>query len=230
MFMTLLAYQQQTTTDLKFHLQEIMGADSQSQNWLEMLYRPANLNGNINVERFFKSLNTKQKVDLDIRIFNQLPRILSEYQPKRLSINLTPISLLSSEFKSNLIDLIDNHLIDSRKVCIEIIEIHSMPTLCNNSIELLKYFRSKGGWVALDDFGSGFAHWDLLQMGLIDVIKVANQNLSKRYETSTFTEGLARFAHAMGINTVLEGVETQQDFQKGLKQGFKNFQGWYFND
>ena len=34
----------------------------------------------------------------------------------------------------------------------------------------------------------------------------------------------------MSINTVLEGVETQKDFDLGLRQGYKNFQGWYFNE
>ncbi len=82
----------------------------------------------------------------------------------------------------------------------------------------------------MDDFGSGFAHWELLQMGLIDVIKVANQNLRRNNNTESFTHGLAKFAKSMGINTVLEGVETQKDFDLGLKQGYKNFQGWHFND
>lgn len=214
---------------MKFHLQEIRGTDMQSQNWFEMLYRPTNMQGNINVERYFRSLTTQQKIDLDIQIFNQLPRVLAECKPDRLSVNLTPISLLSNEFKNNLMRLIDSQLITPERICIEIIEIHSMPTLSDSSIDLLKYFRNRGGWIALDDFGSGFAHWDLLQIGLIDVIKVANQNLTHRHETPTFTEGLAKFAHAMGINTVLEGVETEIDFEKGIRQGFKNFQGWYFN-
>lgn len=214
--------------DLRFHLQGIWGEDMQPQNWLEMLYRPTNLLGNPNVERYFKSLNTQQKVDLDIQIFNHLPQMLKEHKPDRLSVNLTPISLLSDTFKNNLSRLIDSQLIAPEKICIEIIEIHSMPTLSDSSIDLLKYFRSLGGWIALDDFGSGFAHWDLLQIGLIDVIKVANQNLTHRHETPTFTEGLAKFAQAMGINTVLEGVETKQDFERGKKQGFTNFQGWFF--
>lgn len=227
--MNLVAFQQNTANDLKFHLQEIWGLDMQSQNWIEMLYRPTSLLGNTNVEKYFKSLTTQQKIELDIQIFNQLPQMLTKHKPDRLSVNLAPISLLSDEFKNTMSHLIDSQLIDPSKICIEIIEIHSMPTLSYNSIDLLKYFRSLGGWIALDDFGSGFAHWDLLQIGLIDVIKVANQNLAHKHETSTFTEGLSKFAQAMGISTVLEGVETKQDFEKGKKQGFTNFQGWFFD-
>ena len=67
-------------------------------------------------------------------------------------------------------------------------------------------------------------------MGLIDVIKVAYQNLIHNNNTESFTHGLAEFANSMNINTVLEGVETKQDLELGIKQGYKNFQGWYFND
>jgi EAL domain-containing protein (putative c-di-GMP-specific phosphodiesterase class I) len=104
-----------------------------------------------------------------------------------------------------------------------------MPPLCSRAIDLLKAFRAKGGWVALDDFGSGFAHWELLQAGLVDTIKVANQNLNNKDQSHNFVNGLSKFAESMQINTVLEGVETKEDFERGISQGFRNFQGWYFN-
>lgn len=226
--MNLAAFKSTISQKLRFQFQDIVGAGMEKQNWQEMLYRPQHMFGNLDVEHFFKSLSTQQKIDLDIQIFDQLPRILEEKPVPRLSVNLMPMSLLSSDFKNNLLHLMDLNMIDPSRVCIEIIEIDSMPPMCSSTIELLQVFRSKGGWIALDDFGSGFAHWELLQMGLIDVIKVANQNLTLKNETSSFTSGLAKFAHSMGITTVLEGVETRQDFEKGINQGFQNFQGWYF--
>ena len=230
MFMNLAAFKTTISEKLDFQFQQIVGADMNTQNWLEMLYRPQHMLGNINIEHFFKSLTSRQKVGLDINIFNQLPYVLTNKNLKRLSINLMPVSLSSDEFRSNLSYMIDSQLIDCQKICIEIVETHSMPPLESEAVELLQYFRSQGGWIALDDFGSGFAHWELLQMGLIDVIKVANQNLNHNNHTESFTHGLADFAKSMGINTVLEGVETQKDLKLGLKQGYSNFQGWYFND
>gem|GEM_PF-1638332 len=228
--MNLVAFKSTISRKLEFQLQQIVDANMNSQKWLEMLYRPQQIQGNTNTEQFFKSLTSEQKVDLDQSIFNQLPYILATENPKRLSINLMPISLLDSEFRSNLRAMIYNQKIDCGKVCIEIVETHSMPALCPDVITLLQHFRSLGGWIALDDFGSGSAHWELLQMGLIDVIKVANQNLIYSNSTESFTQGLVKFAESMKINTVLEGVETQEDLDLGLKQGYKNFQGWYFND
>lgn len=228
MFMNLAAFKTATDQKLMFQFQDIVDANAHNQNWVEMLYRPQTLMGHRNVEQFFKALSVQQKIDLDIKIFSQIEHILEIQQPNRLSINIMPISLLSPQFRDLMWQLIDYNIIDPKKICLEIVETDSMPPLCSSAIEVLKHFKSKGGWLALDDFGSGYAHWELLQMGLINVIKVASQNL-KHFEHEQFTNGLAKFASSMNIQSVLEGVETKEDLINGMNQGFDNFQGWYFD-
>ncbi|MFC3194430.1 EAL domain-containing protein [Marinicella sediminis] len=225
--MNLAAFKTTIDQKLSFQFQEIVNADKQTQNWIEMLYRPVHMMGHPDVEHYFKALNTQQKVDLDIKIFQEIEHVLQTQNPHKLSVNLMPISLLSPQFRSQFWHLLENDIIDASRICIEIVETHSMPPLCSGAIDLLQKFRSLGGWIALDDFGSGFAHWELLQMGLIDVIKVANQNLQHQ-GVNQFTYGLSRFAESMNIQSVLEGVETFADFQCGRAQGFQNFQGWLF--
>lgn len=213
---------------LNFQFQEIVDVHGQKQGWVEMLYRPTYMMGHPTVEKFFKSLTTLQKIDLDIKIFKQLTSVLQTKAAKRLSVNLMPYSLLSPQFRAVFRKLLENQMIDPRRLCIEIVEIDSLPPLCSSSIELLQIFRNQGGWIALDDFGSGFAHWELLQMGLIDIIKVASQNFS-HINTSDFTYGLSKFAKSLNIAAVLEGVESQDEYIKGVELGFDYFQGWYFN-
>jgi EAL domain-containing protein (putative c-di-GMP-specific phosphodiesterase class I) len=227
MFMNLAAFKSTIDQKLSFQFQEIVNADKQTQNWIEMLYRPNHMMGHPDMEHYFKALNTQQKVDLDIKVFQEINQVLNDHRPRRLSVNLMPISLLSPQFRSQLWHQLDNDVFDANQICIEIVETHSMPPLCSGAIDLIRKFRAKGGWIALDDFGSGFAHWELLQMGLIDVIKVANQNLQHQ-GVNQFTYGLSRFADSMNIRSVLEGVETFSDFQRGRAQGFQNFQGWLF--
>ncbi len=226
--MNLAAFKTSINQQLMFQYQRIVGADSNHHRWIEMLYRPQNMRGSINVEQYFRSLSTQQKIELDIKIFDYVATAQEELNPDRLSVNLMPITLLSPTFRKRLNQLIDNHQLDVSKLCVEIVETHSMPPLCSGALELFAKIRRLGGWIALDDFGSGYAHWELLQMGLIDVIKVANQNLSAGGGTSSFTDGLSKFASAMNIKSVLEGVETPEDYEAGKAQGFQNFQGWYF--
>lgn len=214
---------------LNFQFQEIVDKHGLSQGWVEMLYRPNYMKGHLNVEQYFKALNTLQKIDLDIKIFQQINRILDTHKPQRLSVNLMPMSLLSPQFRSSFAEMLDNHIISPNQLCIEIVETESLPHLCSSSIDLLQSFRAQGGWIALDDFGTGFAHWELLQMGLIDIIKVANQNL-RHLKSNDFTYGLSKFAKSLDIISVLEGVETQSDYIKGVELGFEHFQGWYFNE
>jgi EAL domain-containing protein (putative c-di-GMP-specific phosphodiesterase class I) len=228
MFMNLAAFKSTIEQKLNFQFQQIVDADKNRQNWIEMLYRPTNMMGHPDVEHFFKALSTQQKIDLDIKIFQEIGAVMHDQSINRLSVNLMPISLLSPQFRSQLWHLMDNDVINPAQLCIEIVETHTMPPLCSGAIELLQRFRAKGGWIALDDFGSGFAHWELLQTGLIDVIKVANQNL-QHSGVNQFTYGLSRFAESMNIHSVLEGVESFDDFQRGRAQGFTYFQGWLFS-
>ncbi len=226
--MNLAAFKSTISQKLNFQYQQIVDFKKRPQNWIEMLYRPQHMMGYQNVDLYFKSLNTQQKVDLDIQIFDQLPDILNTQKPRRLSVNLMPNSLLSGDFRQKFSQLMQTRAIDPQNICIEIIETQSMPPLCSSALDLLKVFRSHGGWVALDDFGSGFAHWELLQTGMIDVIKVASQNLTHHAVGYDYILGLSRFAECMNINTVLEGVETEEDYIRGKTQGFHNFQGWLF--
>lgn len=227
--MNLAAFKTTNEQKLRFQFQSIVDVYGADQDWTEMFYRPQHFSGHSNIEQYFKSLTPQLKVDLDIKIFNQLSYILINSQPGRLSINVMPNSLLNSDFRNNLKLLIDSQAIDPSHICIEIIETHSMSPLNTETLELLKYFKSKGGLIALDDFGSGFAHWELLQTGLIDVLKVAKQNFNCDKNTEQFIQGLADFAKTMKITTVLEGVETQNDYDLGREQGFQNFQGWFFD-
>lgn len=213
---------------LNFHFQQIVDAHGQKQGWIEMLYRPDSLQGHETVDQFFKSQTQQQKVDLDIAIFSEARHILNNCSAEKISINLNPGSWSDNKFRSHLQHLLQAELIDAKRICIEFTEIEAMPSLCYEGIELLEKIKSQGGWIALDDFGSGFAHWELLQIGLVNVIKVANQNLMGNH-INQFIHGLSNLASHLKINSVLEGVETKRDFIHGQQQGFDNFQGWYFN-
>lgn len=217
-----------TKQKLSFKFQDIVDFEGNSQGWVEMLYRPSSLQGQPNVEKFFKSLTEDQKVDLDITIFSEIEHILQNHNAQRISVNLTPVSLSSSRFRNHLLELINSRRIHPSRICIEFTEIDQMSTLSHESIELIQHFKAHGGWIALDDFGSGFAHWELLRLKLVNVIKVASQNL-KDEDIGDFIRGLSMLASHLKIDSVLEGVETEADFIYGQQQGFNNFQGWYFN-
>jgi EAL domain-containing protein (putative c-di-GMP-specific phosphodiesterase class I) len=216
-----------TKQKLSFKFQDIVDFNGQPQGWVEMLYRPNSLQGQPNVEKFFKSLTQDEKVALDIAIFSEIEHVLNNHNAQRISVNLTPLSLSSSRFRNHMLDLINNRQITPNRMCIEFTEIDQMSTLSHETIELIQHFKAHGGWIALDDFGSGFAHWELLRLKLVNVIKVASQNLQDE-DIGDFIQGLSRLASHLKINSVLEGVETEADFKFGQQQGFNNFQGWYF--
>ena len=226
--MHLALFKSSTVENLNFQYQQIMDARKRPQRWIEMLFRPHSSAGISDVEAYFKSLSNEQAVALECGVFSSIPQVLKTENPRRLSVNLMPASLNSKKFQNHLGHMLEAGDFDPTRICIELVESQNLPELDINAMALLAQYRRMGGLVALDDFGSGNSHWELLQESLVDVIKVANQNVTGK-DHSRFINALARFAESMDITTVLEGIESQQDYLLGVTQGFDHFQGWYFD-
>ncbi|MCF6299512.1 MAG: EAL domain-containing protein [Proteobacteria bacterium] len=213
-----------------FDFESILDQNQQSQGWSEILLRPYKFDKLIPPEFFFRQLSKEQTIELEIRIFKYIGNIQKEIKPQRLSVNLTPVSLESAEFRQTIIQLISNKQIEAHTLCVEILEHQTLGHISHEIIQFLKFLRNHGVWIALDDFGTGNAHWKFIQMGIIDVIKIAYQ---KQLDIDVdakiaYTQALFTFARSLKITTVLEGVENRSDLELGKSMGFKNFQGWLF--
>ena len=114
-------------------------------------------------------------------------------------------------------------------ICLEIVESSELDSLSKSCINTLKFFRRAGGWVALDDFGSGYAHWDLIKHDLVDVIKVVNQKINKGLSSELLIAAISAFAEKLGVKTVIEGIESQEDLDAAKVNGFSHYQGYYFS-
>jgi len=213
-----------------FAFESILNQKQQTQGWSEMLLRPCRFDKLIPPEFYFRQLNTKQTIELEIKIFKSIEKIQKEIKLQRLSVNLTPISLESTEFRQTIIQLINNKQIEASTLCVEILEHQTLNHVSNEIIQFLKFLKNQGAWIALDDFGTGNAHWKLIQIGIIDVIKIAYQkqlNIDTNAKIA-YTQALFKFARSLKVTTVLEGVENKSDLELGKSMGFENFQGWLF--
>lgn len=212
-----------------FALQPILNSRLDQSDWFEMLYRPRETACDFEIERFFGDMNYDDKIDFDLFALSQAESVQKVYPGKRLSLNISPLSLCNKKFISKVILLSENKRIKLDKICFEIVETDCLSNLCTEYIDNISYLRKQGAWFALDDFGNGFSHWQLLKHGLVDVIKTVNNNVSKTQVTDVFLSGLSDFARSQGAISVLEGIETQKDLELGLSMGFGNFQGFLFD-
>jgi EAL domain-containing protein (putative c-di-GMP-specific phosphodiesterase class I) len=217
-------------TILKFAFEEIVNNKQQQQGWHEVLLRPYQNGQRIPTEKYLSKLNPKELLGIDLFVFNSIQTIQQENNFDRLSVNVMPTSLGSPVFRKKVMDLVLSNKINPSQLCIEINE-QPMVHVSDEIIQFLNVLRERCTLIALDDFGSGNAHWELIQNGVIDVVKIANQKMGKtpRSLRNNYIQALFKFADSLNLTTILEGVEEHNGLVLGRAMGFKHFQGWFFN-
>jgi len=146
-----------------------------------------------------------------------------------ISVNVSPIQLLSDDFIEELEDLIFEFRIDPELLEIEITEgvmINNM----SDAIEKLRQIKALGCRVSLDDFGTGYSSLSYLQMLPLNTLKIdkafINDITSKDGVQATITRSLIDMAEKMGLETIAEGVENTEQldllnkFNCNFVQGF----------
>ncbi len=213
-----------------FIFQEIVNLEGQQQ-WVEMLYRPLN-SENFSAESFFKNMSSNDQLSFDMEILT-IVAAKQEISPEVLvSVNISPESVSNNLFWNKVYDLVACGVLNPKNLCVEVLEKGSLRDLTSYQIKAISSLRAQGMKIALDDFGNGVAHWELLKHDLVDIVKIVNNKVNEDTASTTCSEkfliSLVAFAQSLGLTTVLEGIETDDDFQQGIQFGCQNFQGYLF--
>ncbi|MEY2570776.1 MAG: hypothetical protein QOE63_1126 [Acidimicrobiaceae bacterium] len=95
----------------------------------------------------------------------------------------------------------------------------------------IRGLRDLGVRLALDDFGTGWSSLEYLSRLPVDVLKIA-QVFVDQIGTNTRSTALVRaivdLAHSLGLITVAEGVEREDQADRLRQMGCFLGQGWYF--
>ncbi|MGV3650899.1 MAG: putative bifunctional diguanylate cyclase/phosphodiesterase, partial [Devosia sp.] len=95
--------------------------------------------------------------------------------------------------------------------------------------ESLRRFRTAGIKIALDDFGTGYSSLNYLKRYAVDRIKIDRSfvsQLAPDAASSAIVQTMITLAHALGIKTTAEGVETAEQMATLRGMGCDNFQGY----
>jgi len=147
-----------------------------------------------------------------------------------IAINLSPVQLGSPNLLPVIIQALAEHQLDPARVEFEITE----GVLLHNSesnIEVLNRLHMLGVKIALDDFGTGYASLNYLLTFPFDKIKIDRRfisELSTREESRAIVSAVIRLANELGMCTLAEGVEEQDQFDRLRAEGCRMVQGWLF--
>lgn len=146
-----------------------------------------------------------------------------------ISVNVSPIQLLSETFISELEEMLIEFKVDPELLEIEITEgvmINNM----GDAIDKLRHIKAMGLRVSLDDFGTGYSSLSYLQMLPLNTLKIdkafINDITSKDGVQATITRSIIDMVEKMGLETIAEGVENKEQldllhkFNCNFVQGF----------
>ena len=147
-----------------------------------------------------------------------------------MPVNLSSKDLQLEDFRQKISNLIDKYEISPQSLELEITE----NTLMENPEALesdLNALRKMGLTLAIDDFGSGFSSLNYLKRLPVDVLKIDRmfiRDIDRDENDKAIVSGVVALAKSMGLSTVAEGVETEEQYHLLQQLGCDTCQGYYF--
>ena len=147
------------------------------------------------------------------------------------SINLSRSDFDACDMVEEIRRRVDAAGVSRDRICIEITE-----SVIGSDFELMKLqverFQALGFPVWMDDFGSGYSSLDVLQSVKFDLIKF-DMGFMRRLDESEdgriiLTE-LMKMASSLGVDTICEGVETEEQARFLQEIGCSKLQGFFFS-
>ena len=156
---------------------------------------------------------------------------LKRYGIKSVSVNFSPIQFYREDFVSKTKAILEQFDIKPGEITVEITE----NVLVNDTqriAELLQQLRDLGLDVAIDDFGSGFASLRYLNMLPVNKLKIDRsfiENIHENSHNAAITCGILSMVAGIGIETVAEGVEKEEECAYLVEHGCHFMQGFLFS-
>ena len=119
--------------------------------------------------------------------------------------------------------------VEPRRIAIEVLETVLIKTDADMVVRNLRGLASAGFHVELDDFGTGHASIANLRRFMVNRIKIDRSfitGIETSEEQQTLTASMIAMAHALGIGTLAEGVETEAARATLARLGCDAFQGY----
>ena len=146
----------------------------------------------------------------------------------RVAVNMSPALLKSPDLPHAVIGHLMASGLKARRLELEVTESVFLDDQPQTSAMLLE-LRQIGLRLALDDFGTGYSSLSYLSAYSFDTIKVDQsfiRNVRRSRENQAVVLAIAFLAEQLGMDTVVEGVETQEQLDYARAVGFTDVQGF----
>ena len=148
-----------------------------------------------------------------------------------LSFNLSAISLNMPGAVSRLLSIAEQQEFPVSRLVFEITESAVLKDF-DSALEVLEEIKAAGARIAIDDFGTGYSSLAYVHRLPIDALKVDRsfvRDLPRNEKSANVLRSILNLCENMGLDCIVEGVETQEQFDLICDLGAGQIQGYYYS-
>lgn len=205
---------------------------------MEALVRIRDEKGNLIMPVEFIELAEKNGLILKLgeEIFRSVCEFIERSHPDKygieyIEVNLSTVQCGQVDLAKHYANIMAEYQVPPHMINLEITETAAISTqeqFEKNMSDFLKY----GNTFSLDDFGSGYSNLTYIVGLPLKIIKI-DRSLTISYDDSekarVTTEYTVEMIHKLGMEIVVEGIETEEQYLNFKKLGVEFIQGYYFS-
>ena len=167
-----------------------------------------------------------------------LERVLEKMKSQKAAgLHVVPHSINLSRSDFDTCDVVEEvrRRVDASGIGREMISVEITESTLSRDFEFMseqvRRFRSLGFPVWMDDFGSGYSSLNMLQTMKVNLLKFDMsfmKSLDKGDSGRILLTELMRMANSLGMDTVCEGVEKEEQLKFLYEIGCSKIQGYYY--
>lgn len=221
--------------EVDFAFQPIVNIYTGKLYAVEALIRNYENSGFTTIDSIFDTaFSEKTLYPLDVHLrekaihkFSQLPFAKNI----KLFFNLDNRITMMPDFKSGYTcALLHDYGMDTSNICFELSEKHQFGNYAGVDKLVLNLYKQQGYKMAIDDFGVGFSGLQMLFNADPNFIKIDRffiQDIHQSKKKKLFVSSIVQIAQAMGIFTIAEGVECEEEYIECKRLGCNMVQGFF---
>lgn len=173
-------------------------------------------------------------IELADRMLSKIMAVIRRWHDRqlrfgRIAVNASPLEFRGGRYAERLLSRLQDNGVEPSLLEVEITETVFLNRAEDLIAESLRVLKHAGVTIALDDFGTGYASLSHLRRFPVDVLKIDQTFIREMIEDprqQLITRAIIDLSRTIGIQTVAEGIETEEQaemldaFGCDLGQGF----------
>ena len=173
--------------------------------------------------------------DLTIWVLKRALGQCSNWHEKKnsigMAVNVSSLCLLNPEFPEILTGLLSSHNLPPQSLIIEITETSVMGDP-DRALAILNRIHGQGVKISIDDFGTGYSSLSYLKQLPVSELKIDKSfvmDMLNNESDAAIVLATIQLGHALGLQVVAEGVESQQILDQLRSMGCDLQQGFFIS-